>query len=194
MRERAGSPGVRPGSPQGQESQEHNGVMQGRALVERLHTESMAQEKLERQGNRCLTWRMLRSLQAVFEATTLHGGTIVTAAPFFDTAKRGKIVFWGDGKGPEVVLWDTLDEEDRRSWKEAHRECKDYIVVRRKPLKVKEKGKTKQQICPPGRCVLELSRGEQKGKPDCKESEGKEQRAEANERRAGGNGETCKQH
>ena len=85
--------------------------MQGRALVERLHTESMAQEKLERQGNRCLTWRMLRSLQAVFEATTLHGGTIVTAAPFFDTAKRGKIVFWGDGKGPEVVLWDTLDEE-----------------------------------------------------------------------------------
>ena len=156
--------------------QEHNGVMQGRALVERLHTESMAQEKLERQGNRCLTWRMLRSLQAVFEATTLHGGTMVTAAPFFDTAKRGKIVFWGDGKGPEVVLWDTLDEEDRRSWKEAHRECKDYIVVRRKPLRVKEKGKTKQQICPPGRCVLELSRGEQKGKPDCKESEGKEQR------------------
>ena len=89
--------------------QEHNGVVQGRALVERLHTESMAQEKLERQGNRCLTWRMLRSLQAVFEATTLHGGTMVTAAPFFDTAKRGKIVFWGDGKGPEVVLWDTLD-------------------------------------------------------------------------------------
>ena len=103
--------------------------------------------------------------------------------------KEGKIVFWGNGEGPEVVLWDTLDEEDWRSWKEAHRKCKDYIVVRRKPLKVKEKGKTKQQICPPGRCVLELSRGEQKGKNQKARSNG----AEANEHRAGGNGETCKQ-
>jgi len=109
-------------------------VAQGRALVERLHTQSMTQERLERQGNKCLTWRMLRSLQAVFEATALHGGTMVTAAPFFDTAKRGQIVFWGNVSEPEVVLWDSLHEEDRQSWKRAHQTSRDYVLVRRKPL------------------------------------------------------------
>jgi hypothetical protein len=98
-------------------------VTQGRALVERLHTESMTQERLERKGNKCLTWSMLRSLQAVFEATMLHGGTMVTAVSFFDTAKRGEIVFWGSVSGPEVVLWDPLDEEDRQYGSEQTRQA-----------------------------------------------------------------------
>ena len=75
------------------------GDAQGRDLVERIYEESQVQEKLERQGVRCITWIVLRSLQAVFEATTLQGGTMVTAAPFFDAARRGKAGFWGRGEG-----------------------------------------------------------------------------------------------
>ena len=90
-------------------------IVQGRALVKRLHVESQVQERLERQGVQCMTWRVFRSLQAVFEATLLQGGTMVTAAPFFDTARREKTCFWGEDEGSEV-LWDTLDEEEKREW------------------------------------------------------------------------------
>ena len=76
-------------------------------------------------------------------------------------------------EGPEVVLWVALDEEDRQSWKQAHRTSKDYVIVRRKLLKAEKKRTTRQQASPPGQCVLELSRpgGGQRGKPYCKESE-----------------------
>ena len=132
-------------------------IVQGRALVERLHVESQVQERLERQGVRCMTWRVLRSLQAVFEATTLQGGTMVTAAPFFDTARRGKTCFWGEDDGPEVVLWDTLDEEEKREWRGTRGGRKDYIIVRKAPSGPR-KGDVKAELDPPGKCVLRLSR------------------------------------
>ena len=133
------------------------GDAQGRDLVERLYEESQVQERLERQGVRCMTWRVLRSLQAVFEATTLQGGTMVTAAPFFDAARRGKVCFWGRGEGPEVVLWDTLDEQEKAEWKETNGDRRDYIVVRR------ARGRARQQeaetgLEPPGQCILKLGR------------------------------------
>jgi hypothetical protein len=53
------------------------------------------QEQLDRNGIKSLTFRLMRSLQAVCEATTLIGGTMVTAPPFFEMAHRSKQWFWG---------------------------------------------------------------------------------------------------
>ena len=128
------------------------GDAQGRDLVERLYEESQVQERLERQGVRCMTWRVLRSLQAVFEATTLQGGTMVTAAPFFDAARRGKAGFWGRGEGPEVVLWDTLDEQEKAEWKETNGNRKDYIIVR------KARGRARQQEVPNSKTKRQVER------------------------------------
>ena len=82
---------------------------------------------------------------------------MVTAAPFFDAARRGKVCFWGGGEGPEVVLWDTLDEQEKAEWKETNGNRRDYIVVRR------ARGRARQQeaetgLEPPGQRILKLGR------------------------------------
>ena len=81
----------------------------------------------------------------------------MTAAPFFDAARRGKVRFWGRGEGPEVVLWDTLDEQEKAEWKETNGNRKDYIIVR------KARGRARQQeaetgLEPPGQRILKLGR------------------------------------
>ena len=80
---------------------------------------------------------------------------MVTAVPFFDAAGRGECRFWGQASGPEVVLWDTLDVNEKLEWKSRHGNCKDYIIVRRRS---EEQGKQVKgsSISPPGRCALTL--------------------------------------
>ena len=80
-----------------------------------MHREVQLQEQLDRNGIKSLTFRLMRSLQAVFEASTLIGGTMVTAPPFFETAHRGKQWFWGTRTGAAVVLWDTLTREEQET-------------------------------------------------------------------------------
>ena len=141
--------------------QVEEGISSGQTLVDRLYLQSEKQKALEADGYRCLTWRMLHSLQAVFGATRLQGATMVTAAPFFDVAGRGGIPFWGQTAGPEVVLWDTLDANEQQDWKQMRAKHDDYIIVRRKPGMQEEcVGKCSER--PPGRCVLTLCEEGQK--------------------------------
>ena len=63
-------------------------------LIQAIHRETQIQEQLDKRGVKSHTFRFMRSLQAVFEATGLVGGTMVAAPPFFETAHRGTQQFW----------------------------------------------------------------------------------------------------
>ena len=61
-------------------------------------------EEKKEEGYRSSTWRLLRALQQVNEATRIEGETILSAPPFFESAGRGDLKFWGTAKGPTVVI------------------------------------------------------------------------------------------
>ena len=131
-------------------------------LVRAVHREVQMQEQLDRNGIKSLTFRLMRSLQAVFEATTLIGGTMVTAPPFFETAHRGKQWFWGTGTGAAVVLWDTLTREEQEIWRQESAQRQDWILVRRQCKRGPKRGEDTSNE-PPGHIILRLKRN---GKPE----------------------------
>ncbi len=80
---------------------------------------------------------MLRSLQQVYGARKIRDYTIIDAPPFFETAgteesaesrnqdtmdegavsdaeERDRSVFWGDNKGPVVMVWDGLNRRGKK--------------------------------------------------------------------------------
>jgi len=67
-------------------------------------------EEKEEAVYRLPTWRLLRALQQVNEATRIEGETILSAPPFFESAGRGDLKFWGTAEGPTVVIWESLSE------------------------------------------------------------------------------------
>jgi hypothetical protein len=99
----------------------------------------------------------MRSLQAVFEASTLIGGTMVTAPPFFETAHRGKQWFWGTRTGAAVVLWDTLTREEQETWRQEGARRQDWILVRRPHKRGPKRGEGTSNE-PPGHIILRLKR------------------------------------
>ena len=86
------------------------------SLVTTLCAEATLQTTWDQLGEHSLTWRLIRSLQGVFEADSLIGGSMVTAPPFFEAAKRGSTYFWGTQVGPAVILWDAMSETERQEW------------------------------------------------------------------------------
>jgi len=38
--------------------------------------------------------------------------------PFFQSAGRGGLLFWGGKKGPTVVIWESLSKQEKESWLE----------------------------------------------------------------------------
>jgi len=36
--------------------------------------------------------------------------------PFFQSAGRGDLLFWGGKEGPTVVIWESLSEQEKESW------------------------------------------------------------------------------
>ena len=126
-------------------------------LVRAVHREVQMQEQLDRNGIKSLTFRLMRSLQAVFEASTLIGGTMVTAPPFFETAHRGKQWFWGTRTGAAVVLWDTLTREEQETWRQEGARRQDWILVRRPHKRGPKRGEGTSSE-PPGHIILRLKR------------------------------------
>ena len=56
---------------------------------------------------------MLRVLQGIHNATTLHGESAVAAQPLFQGARRGETELWGTVDDAQVILWDSLQENDK---------------------------------------------------------------------------------
>jgi ribonuclease HI len=125
-------------------------------LVRVIHNERLRQEALEKDGHCSPKWTVLRSLQQVYGARKIRGCTIIDAPPFFETAgreesaeprnkdtmdegaasdtdERDPSVFWGDNKGPVVMVWDGMLPGEQETAKKIITGENDWIIWRVKP-------------------------------------------------------------
>ncbi len=90
---------------------------------------------------------MLRALKKVNDAKVLIGESAVTAAPFFESAGRPNMPFWGEHVGPKctkMVLCESLQDEEKEACLEVLKSESNWVVwCRGKPNK-QNQGK---QIC-----------------------------------------------
>ena len=82
------------------------------ALITNIRKETKRREELEEDVYRLPTWARLRALQQINSATRIAGeaATRMSAPPFFQSAGRGDLLFWGKTEGPTVVIWEILSE------------------------------------------------------------------------------------
>ena len=52
----------------------------------------------------------------------------MSAPPFFQSAGRGDLKFWGEDDGPTVVVWESLSEFEQEQWLENMGKSKDWVV------------------------------------------------------------------
>jgi len=52
----------------------------------------------------------------------------MSAPPFFESAGRGDLLFWGEKEGPTVVIWESLSEQGKESWLEESSTMHDWVV------------------------------------------------------------------
>jgi len=48
--------------------------------------------------------------------------------PFFQSAGRGDLLFWGEKEGPAVVIWESLSEQEKERWLEEASAMHDWVV------------------------------------------------------------------
>ena len=89
-------------------------LAQSADLIRTIHVETNRQEDLEAGGYRSPSWRLLRALKQVRGAKVCIGESAVSAAPFFDSAGRPNQPFWGDQTGPRLILWESLNDEEKK--------------------------------------------------------------------------------
>ena len=53
---------------------------------------------------------------------------IISAPPFFQSAGRGDLKFWGEDDGPTVVVWEGLSESEQEQWSKKMCKSKDWVV------------------------------------------------------------------
>jgi len=66
--------------------------------------------------HRSFSWKLLRTVKEVFQATKYQGDTALTIPPFFKNAGRGKARIWGEENWtpqPTVINWSGLDEKEK---------------------------------------------------------------------------------
>ena len=105
----------------------------GRKLALHVREEVVKQESLEENGYRSPSWRVLKALQAVHGACVSVRETAVGAAPMFQCARRGKETLWGKSEGPVVVLWDSLDEKEKKEVMADLGKLKDWVIWKKEP-------------------------------------------------------------
>jgi len=49
------------------------------------------------------------------------------APPFFQSAGRGDLKFWGEDDGPTVVVWKSLSESEQEQWSKKMGKSKDWV-------------------------------------------------------------------
>jgi len=50
----------------------------------------------------------------------------MSAPPFFQSAGRGDLKFWGEDDGSTVVVWESLSESEQEQWSEKLGKTKDW--------------------------------------------------------------------
>jgi len=69
-------------------------------------------------------WSILRALQKVNKAESL----VMSAPPFFESAGRGDLKFWGEDDRHTVVVWEGLSESEQEQWSKKMGKSKDWVV------------------------------------------------------------------
>ena len=93
-----------------------------------IRKETKRTEELEEAGYRSTTWAVLRALQQINSTTRIEGEAAMSAPPFFQSAGRGDLLFWGKKEGPTVVIWESLSEQEKKSWLEEANTMHDWVV------------------------------------------------------------------
>ena len=52
----------------------------------------------------------------------------MSAPPFFQSAGRGDLLLWGWKEGPTVVIWESLTEQENKSWLEESSTMHDWVM------------------------------------------------------------------
>jgi len=52
----------------------------------------------------------------------------MSAHPFFQSAGRGHLKFYGEDDGPTVVVWESLSELEQEQWLKKMGRLKDWVV------------------------------------------------------------------
>ena len=52
----------------------------------------------------------------------------MSAPPFFQSAGRGDLKFWGEDDGPTVVVWESLSKSEQEQWSKKMDRSKDWVV------------------------------------------------------------------
>ena len=84
-------------------------------LIAVIQEETKCTEENEEAGYRSPTWLTLRALQKTNEAKRLEAEAVMSASPFFQSAGRGHLKFWGEDDGPTVVVWESLSEPEQKN-------------------------------------------------------------------------------
>jgi len=97
-------------------------------LITVIKEETKRTEEKEEAGYRSPTWSILRALQKINKAKRIAGEAIMSAPPFFQSAGRGDLKFWGEDDGPTVIVWKSLSELEQEQWLEKMGKLKDCVV------------------------------------------------------------------
>ena len=83
-------------------------------LIAIIQEETKRTEETKEAGNRSPTWSILRALQKINKAKRFEGeAVIMSAPPFFQSAGRRDLKFWGEDDGPTVVVLESLSKSEQ---------------------------------------------------------------------------------
>jgi len=94
-------------------------------LITVIQEETKRTEEEEEAGYRSPTWSILPALQKIIKAKRLEGEAVMSAPPFFQSAGRGDLKFWGEDDGLTVVVWESLSAWEQEQWSKKMRKSKD---------------------------------------------------------------------
>jgi len=66
--------------------------------------------------------------QKIYKAKRLEGEATMPGPPFFQSAGRRDLKFWGEDDGPTVVVWESLSESVQEQWSEKMGKSKDWVA------------------------------------------------------------------
>ena len=98
------------------------------ALITIIRKETKRTKKLEGAGYRSSTWASLRALQQINSATRIEGEAAMSAPPFFQSAGRGHLLFWGGKEGPTVEIYESLSNQEKECWLEEASTVHNWVV------------------------------------------------------------------
>ena len=98
-------------------------------LIAIIQEETKRTEETKEAGNRSPTWSILRALQKINKAKRFEGeAVIMSAPPFFQSAGRRDLKFWGEDDGPTVVALESLSESEQGQWSIKMGKSNDWVV------------------------------------------------------------------